>query len=63
MIDKQQALLKQFELEVYNKSDEIDPGDEKDWYSITLGWAIGKGETPAKAHDFVRYVRYSTKLG
>jgi len=52
-----------FKKEVNNKHKKVDPQDEHDWYSLTVGWAIGKGIKPDKAHEFADYIRYSTDLG
>ncbi len=41
----------------------LDPNNEYDWYSITLGWAIGKGLTLDDAENFATYIRYQTDLG
>ena len=48
---------------IHDKATETDPSNEQDWYSLTLGWAIGKGFTPDDAHDFARYIRYETEWG
>ena len=48
---------------IHDRAIEIDPTNEQDWYSLTLGWAIGKGLTPDEAHDFARYIRYKTDWG
>ena len=52
-----------FKNEVSDRAEEIDPSNEQDWYSLTLGWGIGKGLSPDEAHDFARYIRYETPLG
>ena len=52
-----------FEKEVHNRAVEVDPYNDQDWYSITLGWAIGKGIEPEEANEFATYIRYSTNLG
>lgn len=41
---------------VYDEWREIDPSHEQDWYSLALGWALGKGATPADAHQFATEV-------
>lgn len=58
-----EILTKQFETEVDNLSEEVDPNDEQDWYSLSLGWAIGKGLTPEHAIDFAEHIRWDTDLG
>ena len=52
-----------FVIQINNRAEEIDPTSEQDWYSLTLGWAIGKGLTSDEAHDFARYIRYETEWG
>jgi hypothetical protein len=56
-------LLEQFRFEVFERMVEVNSGDEEDWYSLTLGWALGKGLEPTDAHDFARFVRYKTDMG
>ena len=41
------------------KSRDIDPRDEQDWFSLTLGFFLGKGVPAEEAHDLSRYVRYT----
>lgn len=55
-------LALQFKSEVSNRAEEVDPEDERDWYALTLGWALAKGLAPAAAHEFARYIRYQTDL-
>jgi hypothetical protein len=52
-----------FEVEVHNRASEVDPDNEQDWFSLTLGWAIGKGLKPEDAHEFALHIRYHTELG
>ena len=47
-----QDLVNQFRTEISSRAAEVDPGNEQDWYSLSLGWAIAKGLTPALAHEF-----------
>jgi hypothetical protein len=63
-LDKQnlEIFKGQFALEVSKHSAEIDPGNEQDWYSLTLGWALAKGFFPTQAHAFAMHIRYDTKL-
>jgi len=60
MYNKLKAL---FKTEVHDKAKEVDPSNEQDWFSITLGWALGKGLSPDRAHEFAIYIRYKTELG
>jgi len=55
-------LTKLFKVEVNDHSSKVDPDDEEDWKSLTLGWALAKGVSPAEARDFASYVRYETDL-
>jgi len=52
-----------FKVEVHDKAAEVDPGQEEDWRSLTLGWALAKGLTPEEAHEFSFHIRYNTELG
>jgi len=52
-----------FQVEVHDDSNNIDPENELEWYSLTVGWAIGKGIKPKDAHGFASYIRYKTNLG
>jgi hypothetical protein len=54
---KRAELKAAFELEITNQMDEIDPGKEQAWYSLVLGWAIGKGCQPSEAHTFTIWIR------
>ena len=52
-----------FESEMHLQGKEIDPDDELDWYSLTLGWAIGRGMKIEDAKNFASHIRYHTELG
>jgi hypothetical protein len=54
-----EELLELFKNEVCLHSKEVDPPDEEDWYSLSLGFFIGKGTGIEKAHDLSRLVRYT----
>ena len=54
---------KLFKAEVSDREKEVDPDQEQDWFSLTLGWAIAKGMAPDEAHDFAIHIRYETELG
>jgi len=56
-------LTELFKLGVSDKSKEIDPSNEEDWYSLTIGWAIGRGLDINEAKEFAVYIRYKTNLG
>jgi hypothetical protein len=52
-----------FKAEIRDRAEEVDPNDNEDWFSLTLGWAIGKGLTIREAYDFAIYIKYETPLG
>lgn len=52
----------EFKSEVHNYASEVDPSNEQDWYSLALGWALGKGYSAEEAHDVARYLRYTALL-
>jgi hypothetical protein len=56
-------LLSLFKSEVDHRTSEVDPDDNQDWFSLTLGWAVAKGLAPQAAHDFATRVRYTTDMG
>jgi hypothetical protein len=51
-----------FRKEIQPQADKIDPSQEQDWYSLVLGWALGKGMGCRTAHAFSCYIRYHTDL-
>ncbi len=57
--DKFSNLLQEFKVEVCDKSDEVDPGNEMDWYAFSHGWSFAKGLSIDEAHEFSRIVRYT----
>jgi hypothetical protein len=52
-----------FKAQVSDRASEIDPDQEEDWYSMTLGWAIGSGMPIKEAQEFALHIRYHTRLG
>ena len=58
-----EALIDQFKTEVSDRAEEVDESNSEDWFSLTIGWAIGKGLEPEPAHMFAIYIRYHTDLG
>jgi hypothetical protein len=58
-----QAAAALFAKEVRAKALDVDPGEEADWHSLTLGWALGKGMEPCDAYEFATFIRYDTDLG
>jgi hypothetical protein len=59
---RRKELTKLFKAEISDRSKSIDPENELDWYSLTIGWAIAHGELPSEAEMFSIYVRYHTDL-
>lgn len=51
-------LLIEYKTNVCQKVEEVDPEFQHDWYSLCLGWAIGKGLKPSDAHEFAGHVSY-----
>lgn len=60
---RRDELEEQFKKEVNDRAEEVDPGQEEDWKSLTLGWAIAKGLSPQDAITFALHIRYHTELG
>ena len=56
-------LVALFKTECHDRAKELDPSNEQDWFSLTLGWAIAKGLTPDEAHGLAIHIRYETELG
>lgn len=66
MTDKQLTLVTIYQVEVHKEHDKIDRGGMsgcEDWYSLSVGWALGKGLTSEEAHEFAYYIRYNTEMG
>mgnify|MGYP003333640418 FL=1 len=63
MSEKWKLLEQEFKREVDDRAKDVDPGNEQDWFSLTLGWAIAKGLEPEEAHKFAIHIRYYTALG
>ena len=62
-INNYEIYVGQWVSEVYNRCDEVDPEDEHDWSSLSYGWALGKGLTPADAADLAYHIRRNTPYG
>ena len=45
---------------VCDQSDEVDSGNERDWFSLSLGFFMGRGLTLDEAHDLSLWVAYET---
>ena len=71
MSDAAEELLKQFDntlIDDYKDNvdshcDEIDPDCDELWFSLTLGWALGRGLDPRTARSFAEYIWHHTDLG
>lgn len=50
--------VERFRTEVCERSSEVDPSEELDWYSLSLGFFIACGLTPDIATDMAIHVRY-----
>lgn len=55
-------VVKEWKEKVFNKSSEVDPGDEELWRSIALGFTLGLGYRPEEAHELVRAIDKSRLL-
>lgn len=51
-------LEKEFKDTICALSEDIDPGEEHDWFALSLGWALAKGVSIEEAYDFALRVRY-----
>ncbi len=58
-----ESLIEQFKTEVSDRAEDVDPSNNEDWFSLTIGWGIAKGLEPEPAHMFAIYIRYHTDLG
>jgi len=56
-------LTEEWKKDVYDRSNDVDPENKEDWYSLALGYALGKGKTPKFAIKFASHIRYKTELG
>ena len=57
------ALIPSWKKYVFDRAEEIDKSKEQDWYSLALGFALGKGRSPDEAHAFANHIRYKTDYG
>lgn len=55
MIKDKEKLIEAFVTEVDSKASEIDRYDEQDWYSLTLGFYLGKGLSSEDAHNLAAH--------
>ena len=54
-MDKElEDLLDDYGSEILGCAEDIDPGNEEDWNSMAIGWAIGKGLTIEDAKAFAQ---------
>jgi hypothetical protein len=56
------AMLAAFKADVYDRGPAVDPGNELDWLSLAIGYALGKGYSPARAVSFAQWARYVKQL-
>lgn len=61
-MDKEK-LTQEWKKEVFDNSDNVDPENSQDWYSLALGFALGKGCNPDDSHKFATHIRYNTDYG
>ena len=54
-----EALLLLFKNEVCVRSDQVDPTDDYDWYSLCVGFCIAKGADPDLAAEVATAARYT----
>ena len=59
---KRDRLEKEFKAEVSDRSADIDPDNDLDWHSLTVGWAAAKGVPPKDCYTFATHIRYDTDL-
>jgi len=63
MIEKErERLTALFKKEVDDHAEAVDPDQEEDWGSLTLGWALAKGVPPDEAREFASHIRYKTEF-
>ena len=51
--------IKNFEIEIFNRVDTIDPSRSEDWHSLALGFFIGRGLTIKESHALAVKVSYT----
>lgn len=56
--EKWSRLVLVFKKQVCDRDDDIDPNDDQDWYSLSIGWALAKGLEPQDAYQFAEWMRY-----
>jgi hypothetical protein len=56
------GLLVSFVRDVYQRAEEVDPGDMQDWFSLSLGYFLGKGANVEVAYELAMDVRYHGAL-
>lgn len=55
-------LVPEWNAEVYGKGEQIDPGNEFDWFSLAIGFAIGRGLNIDNARKFAFHVSYEINV-
>lgn len=56
------GLLVSFVRDVYQKAEEVDPGSLHDWFSLSLGYFLGRGASSEVAHELALDVRFHDNL-
>ena len=57
-----EELEREWRISVYDKGSEIDPSDERDWYSMAIGWLLAKGVQPDEAYKIAVDWRYNKQI-
>ena len=50
--------LEEFKVEICDKSSEIDPDAERDWFDLSYGFFLARGATVEQAIDLAIEARY-----
>ncbi len=50
-------LIAEYRKNIYDRSSEIDPHDERDWYCMAYGWFLAKGASVEEAHRLASIVQ------
>lgn len=54
-------MLAKFKTEVCERSEQVDPGGDLDWYGLSIGFFLACGATPDQANDLAIEARYTHK--
>lgn len=50
-----ERLFEDWKTEIHDKSEEVDPHEERSWEDINLGWCLAKGLSLVTARAFYDY--------